>query len=69
MIDTEQYLLTCMRYIDLNPVRADRMVDYPSKYPWSSYRHNALGHNDELVTPRLEYKRLGKIPAQRQAAY
>ena len=68
LIDSETYLLTCMRYIELNPVRAD-MVAHPSEYPWSSYRCNALGQANELVTPHLEYKRLGKTDEERQAAY
>ena len=41
LIDTEQYLLTCMRYIELNPVRAKNMAKHASEYPWSSYRCNA----------------------------
>ena len=57
-----------MHYIELNPVRAD-MVAHPSEYPWSSYRHNALGQADELVRPHLEYRRLGKTAEERQAAY
>lgn len=68
LIDSEAYLLTCMRYIELNPVRAG-MVSHPSEYPWSSYRHNALGQTDDLVTPYLEYRRLGKTEEERQAAY
>jgi putative transposase len=68
LIDSETYLLTCMRYIELNPVRAD-MVAHPSEYPWSSYRTNALGQPNELVTPHLEYRRLGKTDAERQASY
>jgi REP-associated tyrosine transposase len=56
-----------MRYIELNPVRAD-MVDHPSEYPWSSYHHNAQGQPDALLTPHLEYKRLGKTDEARQAA-
>ena len=68
LIDSESYLLTCMRYIELNPVRAD-MVAHPSEYPWSSYRYNALGQADELVTPHLEYRRLGKTEAEQQTAY
>ncbi len=51
LIDTEHYLLTCMRYIELNPVRADNMVDHPSEYPWSSYSYHALGQSNPLVTP------------------
>ena len=68
LIDSEAYLLTCMRYIELNPVRAD-MVKHPSDYPWSSYHCNALGQPNELVTPHQEYRRLGKTDEERQAAY
>ena len=41
LLDSEGYLLTCSRYIELNPVRAD-MVKNPSEYPWSSFHYNAL---------------------------
>ncbi|MSQ69603.1 MAG: transposase [Gammaproteobacteria bacterium] len=68
LIDTATYLLICMRYLELNPVRAG-MVSHPSEYPWSSYQHNALGRPDELVTPYLEYRRLGKTDEERQGAY
>lgn len=68
LIDTKTYLLTCMRYIELNPVRAG-MASHPSEYPWSSYQHNALGQPNELVTPHLEYRRLGRADQARQAAY
>ena len=69
LIDTQQYLLTCMRYIELNPVRAGNMADHPSHYPWSSYRYHALGQRNELITAHREYVRLGATGAQRQAAY
>jgi REP-associated tyrosine transposase len=68
LIDSETYLLTCMRYIELNPVRAG-MVAHPSDYPWSSYHCNALGQANELVTPHIEYRRLGKTDEERRAAY
>jgi putative transposase len=68
LIDSEAYLLTCMRYIELNPVRAG-MVAHPSEYPWSSYRCNAQGEANELITHQLEYRRLGKTDEERQAAY
>jgi putative transposase len=58
LIDSESYLLTCMRYIELNPVRAG-MADGPAGYPWSSYGVNALGQANELFAPHLEYLRLG----------
>lgn len=69
LIDSEQYLLTCMRYIELNPVRAKNMVKHPVEYPWSSYSYNALGKVDQLVTPQLEYQRLGTTKQERQSAY
>lgn len=69
LIDTEHYLLTCMRYIELNPVRATGMVEHPSEYPWSSYRYNALGSSDPLITQHGEYSRLGVFDEERQTAY
>ena len=69
IIDSEQYLLTCMRYIELNPVRAQNMADHPSEYAWSSYGYNALGKEDDLITPHNEYKRLGRKNNERQATY
>lgn len=68
LIDSAAYLLTCMRYIELNPVRAG-MVAHPSEYRWSSYHYNALGRADVLLTQQLEYRRLGKTDEARQAAY
>ena len=68
LIDSESYLLICMRYIELNPVRAG-MVSHPSEYRWSSYHCNALGQADELVMPHPEYRRLGKAAEAWQAAY
>ena len=69
LIDTERYLLTCMRYIELNPVRATGMAEHPSEYPWSSYRHNGLGHSDKLVTPHILYQRLGITKTDRRLVY
>ena len=39
-VDSEQNLLKCYRYIELNPVTAS-MVDRPEEYPWSSHHYNA----------------------------
>jgi putative transposase len=70
VIDSEQYLLSCYRYIELNPVRA-AMVEHPSDYPWSSYRINALGDEDRalLLVPHHQYWCLGNDAAKRQSAY
>lgn len=65
---SRRHLLDCMRYIESNPVRA-RLVAAPGEYRWSSFRANALGHDDALVTPHSCYYALGRSAASRQAAY
>ncbi len=68
LLDSEAYLLTCYRYIELNPVRA-AMVEHPGEYPWSSYQCNASGSDDTLITPHELYLRLGKTPESRAEHY
>ena len=68
LLDSEQYLLTCSRYIELNPVRAN-MVRFPEDYPWSSYQVNALGQEDPLLTPHSIYQDLGKNTVERCKNY
>jgi putative transposase len=67
-IFTERYWLTCLRYIDMNPVRA-RMVETPDAYRWTSYGAHALGADDDMVSAHYLYRELGASPAERQAAY
>ena len=68
LIESEQYLLTCYRYIELNPVRA-AMVSDPGDYPWSSYRHHVLGEPDSLVKDHSLYLALGQSVEERRLAY
>ena len=68
LVDSERYLLTCYRYIELNPVRAG-MVESPEEYKWSSYRAHARGEVNRLVTDAFEYTALGKTDELRQVAY
>jgi putative transposase len=68
VVNSEQYVFGCSRYIELNPVRAG-MASEPGHYSWSSYRHNAQGLHDPLITPHALYCALGVQPADRQAAY
>lgn len=68
LVDSNLYLLACSRYIELNPVRA-RMVEQPGQYRWSSYRHNAHGEPDDLVTAHPLCPALYSDPAARQEAY
>jgi putative transposase len=67
-IEAEAHLLACMRYIELNPVRA-RLVRKPGNYPWSSYRANAAGDTDPLLTEHALYRALGAKPKARAEAY
>ena len=68
LIDSERYLLTCYRYVELNPVRAN-MVAHPAEYPWSSYRCNAGGNCNPLITPHPLYEALGNEAETRICAY
>lgn len=68
VINSEHYLLACMRYIELNPVRAG-MVNSPLDYAWSSYAVNALGKLEKLVSPHDIYLALGQHKDERERAY
>lgn len=68
LIQSERYLLTCMAYIDLNPVRAG-LTSEPADYPWSSHGHYIGRRYDRLVTPHPLYWELGNTPFAREAAY
>jgi putative transposase len=68
LIHADSYLITCMRYIELNPVRA-AIVDDPAHYRWTSYRHNGLGQADSRITEHALYRSLGATGKERLAAY
>ena len=44
----EHYLLSCIRYVELNPVRA-RLVAHPTEWRWSSARAHMDGSEDGIV--------------------
>jgi putative transposase len=68
LVQAEDYLLACYRYIELNPVRAG-LCTRPGTYEWSSYRANADGVPSALVTPHAEYLRLGNDDQERMRTY
>jgi putative transposase len=68
IIQAERYLLACMAYIDLNPVRAGLVGD-PRAYPWSSHAHYVGLRQDKVLTPHPLYWELGNTPFARDAAY
>ncbi len=68
LIDSDIYLLTCMRYIELNPVRAG-MVNHAGEYKWSSYHANAQGEINMLLSHHPLYLELGITDTEREWAY
>jgi putative transposase len=68
LVDSEAYLLSCMRYIELNPVRAN-MVAHPGDYRWSSFAYNAFGKPEPLLTPHPLYQALASDSSSRQRTY
>jgi putative transposase len=68
VIDTDQYLLTCMAYLDLNPVRAG-LVGQAADYAWSSHGHYVGLRVDKMITPHPMVWGLGNTPFAREAAY
>jgi len=67
-IEDERYWLTCLRYIEQNPVRAG-IVEAAEEYRWSSYRVHAFGERQDWLTPHPVYLALGRTPQERQTAY
>ncbi|WP_417539511.1 transposase [Marinobacter sp.] len=68
VVSNERYLLSCMRYIELNPVRAG-MVSHPEAYPWSSWHANVGARRSLLVSPHSEYLALGSGESDRHKRY
>jgi putative transposase len=68
VIQDGAHLLTVLRYIEANPLRAGRVED-PGAYRWSSYRHHGLGEPDPLLSPVPEWLDLGRTDAERRARW
>ena len=68
LIQSERYLLACMAFIDLNPIRAG-MVAHPGDFRWSSYAHHTGQRQAPWLTPHPLYWELGNTPFAREIAY
>ena len=68
LVDSDDYLLRCVRYIDLNPVRA-RMTDDPTTFPWSSCAALCSLREDPLLTLHATQRAMGSTDTERGAAY
>jgi putative transposase len=68
LVADELYVLACMRYIEMNPVRA-YMVQSPQDYKWSSYHANVIGVYDPIISEHVSYLGLSKRRAKQQKCY
>ncbi len=67
-VDSKNYMLSCMRYIELNPVKACMVTD-PAHYEFSSYRaRTGLAKISWLDTDHC-YRAMGNTLPERQRAY
>ena len=67
-IQTESYLLACLRYVELNPVRA-RIVAEPGNYLWSSYQPRISGNSSGRLDEHPCYTVLARSPEVRAKLY
>lgn len=68
LIDGELYFLTCLQYIEMNPVRAG-IVNSPELYRWSSYRFRAFGEKSSVLDFDPWYNSLGSNAEEKQLSY
>ena len=68
LVHSADYLLTVMRYIELNPVRAV-MVANPWDHAWSSVHSHLDRRADTRITHHAEYLALGGSPRDRACAW
>jgi putative transposase len=68
LIEGDRHLLACMRYVELNPVRAG-LCPRAEDWDWSSARHHLGLQRSPLVTEHEMYWLLGNTPFEREHAY
>ena len=68
LVQENGYFLNCLRYIELNPVRAGMVVD-PGAYHWSSYGIHGHGFHASMWSAHPTYLSLGETKVQRQKHY
>ena len=68
LVADEIYVLACMCYIEMNPVRA-QMVKAPQDYKWSSYHSNVRGSYDPVISEHISYNGLARSRKKQQENY
>ena len=67
-INTNEYLLACCRYVELNPVRAGMVLD-PLAYRWTSYGSKVGEHRQTWLDDDPCYLALADSPEERAVRY
>jgi putative transposase len=67
-IQSERYLLACMRYVEYSPVRC-KLVTSPEQYPWSSLRERRPGARRRVLDEEDHFLAAASDPADRYARY
>ena len=67
-IRNERYFISCLHYIENNPLRA-KIVPSAELYPWSSFKVRAYGNNNPIVDLDTWYISLGETAETRQMVY
>lgn len=65
VIQNDEHLLTVLRYIEANPLRA-KLVKRAEKYPWTSYHVHGCGEVSPLVDRLITYEELAAQAKTRQ---
>jgi putative transposase len=48
VIEKDEYFISCIKYIEANPVRAN-IVPSPAEYAWSSFKDRVFGNKNSLL--------------------
>ena len=67
-IESSRYLLTCLRYVELNPVRAGMTAD-PADFRWSSYQARMGLEKPGCLDLDCSFLALGQTLEQQRATY
>ncbi|HLD44563.1 MAG TPA: transposase [bacterium] len=67
-VNTDQYALSCQRYVYRNQLRAG-MVKELQDTKWSSYHYYAYGQPNGLITPIFTYEQFGNTPEKQQIEF
>jgi len=68
VIDADGWLLSCLKYIELNPHRAG-LASGLLDWPWSSLSHHIGERRDPLITDHPAFWQLGNTPFERDINY